>query len=201
MQGGGAPNVWEQREGTLLIQGSTGKVVHLLTAAPTELKMHTPKYTEVILSSSFDETLSPSSIAERVRCNYWYAAAANWQLQLPQERFLKEDMAQLFCVSMRSVHQANLRMAVYVPDSFDELATSGSEINSTDQDLFNSNNNIDDTASNTITPEPGHVSSSTSVSHRLFSGSLNPDITRRPIRSVINNSTELHSSEILEELI
>ena len=92
-------------------------------------------------------------------------------------------------------------MAVYVPDSFDELATSGSEINSTDQDLFNSNNNIDDTASNTITPESGHVSSSTSVSHRLFSGSLNPDIARRPIRSVINNSTELHSSEILEELI
>ena len=63
--------MWEQRAGTLLIQGSAGKVVHLLTAAPTKLKMHTPKYTEVILSSSFDdETLSPSSITERVRCNY-----------------------------------------------------------------------------------------------------------------------------------
>ena len=73
LQGGALPpNVWEKREDTLLIQGSAG-MVHLLMGTPTALKKHTPKYAEVILTKSFDETLSPSSIKDRVRCNYLYS--------------------------------------------------------------------------------------------------------------------------------
>ena len=52
MQRGAPPNEWDKRQHTLLIQGSGGMVVHLLTGAPKELKKHRPKYAEAVLTKA-----------------------------------------------------------------------------------------------------------------------------------------------------
>ena len=83
-------------------------------------------------------------------------------------------------------------MAVYAPDSFDELGSSGSEVDyGSVRDLFSNNDAVEEVASNT--PEPVSANTTTSVSRRLFSNPLDPDIST-------NNSAQSHSSEILEEL-
>ena len=66
----GPPNVWDRHGDTLLIQGSAG-YMRILAVLPTVLKMNPPTFREFVLTSSFDGTLSPSSIAEKIEGDHF----------------------------------------------------------------------------------------------------------------------------------